>query len=122
MNRLAILAAALAAALLALPQGAAAHARLKRAEPRAGSTVATSPTVLKLWFSEAVEPAFSTIEVLGPDGRKVATAKAHLDPADGTLLETPLPRLAPGRYKVLWHALSVDTHRTQGSFAFTVAP
>jgi len=122
VNRPAILAAALAAALLALPQGATAHARLKRAEPHAGTTVPTSPKVLKLWFSEAVEPAFSTVEVLDPSGKRVAIGKAHLDAADRTLLETPLPPLAPGRYKILWRALSVDTHKTHGSFTFTVAP
>ena len=31
----------------------------------------------------------------------------------------PLP---PGVYTVNWHAVSVDTHHTQGSFNFTVAP
>jgi methionine-rich copper-binding protein CopC len=28
--------------------------------------------------------------------------------------------LAPGSYSVTWHALSVDTHKTQGSFSFRV--
>jgi copper resistance protein C len=28
--------------------------------------------------------------------------------------------LRPGRYSVTWHALSVDTHKTQGSFSFQV--
>jgi copper resistance protein C len=30
--------------------------------------------------------------------------------------------LAPGVYIVNWHAVSVDTHHTQGSFEFTVKP
>ena len=29
----------------------------------------------------------------------------------------PLP---PGTYKVNWHVLSVDTHKTEGSYSFTV--
>ncbi|MFZ0396695.1 MAG: copper resistance protein CopC [Methyloceanibacter sp.] len=28
--------------------------------------------------------------------------------------------LRPGHYSVTWHALSVDTHKTQGSFSFQV--
>jgi copper resistance protein C len=28
--------------------------------------------------------------------------------------------LAPGVYQVQWHVISVDTHRTQGNFSFTV--
>jgi methionine-rich copper-binding protein CopC len=31
-----------------------------------------------------------------------------------------LPALAPGRYRVVWRALSIDTHVTHGSFAFDV--
>jgi copper resistance protein C len=31
-----------------------------------------------------------------------------------------LKSIGPGSYKVNWHALSVDTHTTQGSFTFHV--
>jgi methionine-rich copper-binding protein CopC len=31
-----------------------------------------------------------------------------------------LRRLPPGTYRVLWRALSVDTHTTEGSFSFHV--
>jgi methionine-rich copper-binding protein CopC len=38
-------------------------------------------------------------------------------------LVTPVSApLKPGVYTVHWHAVSVDTHRTQGSFQFTVRP
>jgi methionine-rich copper-binding protein CopC len=30
--------------------------------------------------------------------------------------------LPPGKYKVRWRILSVDTHRTEGSFSFEVKP
>jgi methionine-rich copper-binding protein CopC len=29
--------------------------------------------------------------------------------------------LKPGSYTVTWHVLSVDTHRTEGSYSFTVS-
>jgi copper resistance protein C len=31
-----------------------------------------------------------------------------------------LKPLSPGTYRVRWHVLSVDTHRTEGSFTFHV--
>jgi methionine-rich copper-binding protein CopC len=33
-----------------------------------------------------------------------------------------LPTLTPGHYKVSWHVVSVDTHRTEGSFSFDIQP
>jgi methionine-rich copper-binding protein CopC len=34
----------------------------------------------------------------------------------------PLKALRPGTYRVSWHAVSIDTHRTEGAFTFTVKP
>src|SRR5512140_2542522 len=39
---------------------AQAHVFFDRAEPRVGSTVSVAPAQVKLWFSEAIEPAAST--------------------------------------------------------------
>jgi copper resistance protein C len=36
------------------------------------------------------------------------------------VMHVGLKPLPPGTYKVLWHALSVDTHTTEGSFSFRV--
>ena len=33
-----------------------------------------------------------------------------------------LATLAPGTYRVAWHAVSVDTPRTEGAYSFTVKP
>jgi methionine-rich copper-binding protein CopC len=35
-------------------------------------------------------------------------------------LQIPLKPLPPGTYKVNWHVLSVDIHKTQGSYSFSV--
>jgi methionine-rich copper-binding protein CopC len=32
----------------------------------------------------------------------------------------PASPLKPGVYSVKWHAVTADTHRTQGAFTFTV--
>jgi methionine-rich copper-binding protein CopC len=102
-----------------LPAAACAHAFLDHASPRVGSTVATAPRELLLWFTEKLEPAFSTVEVRNAQGA-VVSSKAQVAGSDGTELRVPLKALPPGTYSVTWRVLSVDTHRTQGNFTFHV--
>ena len=97
--------------------GASAHAMLRHANPAAGSTVSPAPKAVQLTFSEELEPAFSTIEVRDAKGAGVNAGKASVA---GTQMRVALKPLGPGTYKVIWHALSVDTHRTQGTFRFSV--
>jgi methionine-rich copper-binding protein CopC len=120
MTQYRILALILAAPLLLVPP-ALAHASLQRATPDAGSTVHASPPEVVLRFSEKLEPAFSTAQVAGPGGARVGDA-SRVDAADASLVRVKLPPLAPGAYKVVWHAVSVDSHVTDGDFTFTVAP
>jgi copper resistance protein C len=97
-----------------------AHAFLKDAEPGVGSTVQTSPSELRIRFTENVEPAFSSIQVLDASGKEVDKRDVHLDRSDGALLHVSLPRLNAGVYKVVWRVVSVDTHVTNGNFTFRV--
>jgi methionine-rich copper-binding protein CopC len=119
MKRLFIIIAALATLLLPSAQ-AHAHAMLDRANPKVGSTQATAPHEVALWFTETLEPAFSSIEVRNSNGIVVSSGKARVDRSDRTQLRVPLKPLPPGTYKVIWRVLSVDTHRTQGDFTFRV--
>lgn len=115
MNRLAL--AALAA--LAITGPALAHAMLESASPPVGGTVA-APSDIRITFSEGVEPKFSGVALSGPGGA-VPTSKASVAAGDNkTLVVHIAAKLAPGAYTVKWHVVSVDTHRTQGDFAFTV--
>jgi len=103
---------------------AAAHARLKRANPPVGG-VMTAPAVppeLELWFSEPVEPALSSVEVRAGDGSRMDKGDLRGDAADRTRLRLTLLSLPAGSYRVLWRVVSVDTHRTNGSFPFRVEP
>lgn len=104
--------------LLALTGSASAHAFLLHASPAAGATLVSPPKEVSLDFSEALEPTFSNVTVVDGTGHKVAAAGV----ANGTRMSVALQPLKPGTYSVTWHALSVDTHRTQGSFRFTVKP
>ena len=101
---------------------AGAHASLDRAEPAVGSAVHGSPTELKLWFTQRIEPAFSKVQVLDRSGKQVDKGDSEVDRTDATLFRVSLPKLGPGRYRVKWRVLSVDTHVSEGAFAFDVVP
>jgi len=104
------------------PTAALSHAFLNEAAPIVGGTVPTSPKEIRLTFTEAIEPRFSGIDLATGDGRAIAAGPAVVDPANQRQLVLPLPPLAPGRYRVRWHVVSVDTHRTEGQYSFTVKP
>lgn len=116
MKRL-ILPAALVATLAGIA-AAAAHAQLEHAVPAVGSTV-TAPDHIALFFSEGVVPGFSGVAITDAAGHAAKTGKPS---GNGAELDVPVPGLRAGTYTVHWHAVSVDTHKTQGSYRFTVAP
>jgi methionine-rich copper-binding protein CopC len=99
-----------------------AHAFLQSATPAVGSTVHTAPGALTIEFTEGVEPAFSTIAVQNAQGARVDKNDPHLAPGSDKRLIVDLDPLPAGAYQVVWHATSVDTHKTEGHFNFTVAP
>src|SRR6201987_1101375 len=109
---------AIAPLLLVLATGAAqAHAFLDHAEPRVGNKVATVPREVTLWFTQKLEPAFSTISVTNAAGQRVDTGKARVS---GNQMSISLRPAGTGTYHVTWHVLSVDTHTTDGNFTFQV--
>jgi copper resistance protein C len=118
IRAIACMAAALA---VAGARVAAAHAFLDHAQPRVGATVERAPRNVTLWFTEPLEPAFSWVKVLDASGKQVDLADKPADPLDRAALRVSVPALSPGRYRVKWRALSVDTHVTEGDFTFDVA-
>jgi hypothetical protein len=114
--------AGLCAAALLSPLPANAHAHLDHAMPAANSVQGKAPKEVVIWFTEALEPKFSTIEVRDGKGVAVTAGTATLVPGNTAQLRVPLKDLAPGIYKVIWRVLSVDTHRSQGEFSFRVGP
>lgn len=105
--------------LLAGVSAAAAHAMLEHATPAAGSTLTDTPAVVVLQYSEVLEPAFSSVSVVDENGRDVRAAPPW---ASGMIMRVPLKPMTRGTYRVTWHAVSVDTHRTEGSYDFRIAP
>lgn len=97
-----------------------AHPQMQSAEPAAGTTAA-SPKQIRILFNEAVIPQFSGVEVRDTAGKLIATGKSETDPANKKILVVPVKQeLAPGEYKIDWHAVSDDTHRVKGSYSFSV--
>lgn len=117
--RTVIIALACVAAVLA-PARAFAHAQLDHASPVVGSTIKSAPKTVTLTFTEAVEPKFSSIEVQDAKGAAMQRGAAQGVAGNTAQLTVALKPLAAGTYMVKWRVLSVDTHRTQGSFSFTI--
>lgn len=107
---------------LALSASVLAHAMLDRATPRVGSSVKAAPARVELWFTEPLEPAFSTAKVVDAGGRQVDRRDAAVDKSDSRHLTVSLPALPAGRYRVVWRVVSPDAHASDGDFAFDVSP
>jgi copper resistance protein C len=99
---------------------AAGHAVLLRAEPRVESRLKRPPDDVTLYFSERLEPAYSTVRVVNERGEQVDRRDSRVDRADPTLLRATLPPLPPGTYRVLWRVLSIDADVTEGAFTFRI--
>lgn len=112
--------AAAGVAVLLFTSLAQAHPQLQSAEPAAGTT-APAPKQIRIIFNEAVIPQFSGIELRDPSGKHIPVGKSDTDRANKKILIVPMKQdLAPGDYKVDWHAVSDDTHRVKGSYSFSV--
>ena len=102
--------------LLLSGAAAQAHAFLDRANPRVGSTVRSAPRQVTLWFSQKLEPSFSSAQITDGSGARVDQGAR----ISGMQIHVPVKSLPPGTYRVRWRVLSVDTHTTEGSFSFRV--
>jgi copper transport protein len=103
---------------LALPAGAAAHARLLRSVPADGAVVRSAPRVVRIVFDDAVRVS-SGIRAIRNDGGSVAAGKARVTGAK-TLVIPLRSDLRNGDYTVLWRVLSDDGHTLSGVIAFGV--
>jgi methionine-rich copper-binding protein CopC len=106
----------------AWPGPARSHAVLVRSLPAARAVLTRPPERVQLWFSERIEPAFSSAAVWDAAGAQVDRRDARVDPDDPRQLSITLPLLERGIYTVRYRVLSVDGHIVEASFAFTVKP
>jgi copper transport protein len=116
MRRAALLAGA--AAALAFPASAFAHASLEHTWPKFRQRVETAPRSVRLSFDQAVTVLPGSVSVYSAGGAVVsATARSG---ADKHTVVTPVRKLRKGPYTVRWHVLSGDGHVVSGVFTFGV--
>ena len=73
----------LIAILLAVATGSAsAHANLVRSDPAAGASLTKAPTKVQLWFSEELEPSFSSAVIYDGTRNRVDANDSHVAPDD----------------------------------------
>jgi methionine-rich copper-binding protein CopC len=69
-------------------------------------------------FTESLEAAFSSADVTDSSGVRVDEGKSQVN---DNMIRIGVKTLSPGSYRVHWRAVSVDTHRSEGSFTFSVS-
>lgn len=106
------------AAFLIIP-ASFAHTHPVSMTPTSDSTV-DAPASIVMHFTGDMEPKFSSITVSNATGHVVNAEASAVASGDKKLMSVTLPKLPPGVYTVDWVAVSVDTHRSQGEYKFTV--
>ncbi|HLZ07134.1 MAG TPA: copper resistance protein CopC, partial [Chloroflexota bacterium] len=101
---------------------ASAHANLIRSDPTAGSSLASAPSRVQLWFSEDVEPSFSAAVIYDAKSQRVDLGDSHVAPDDArSIIVGVKPGLPPGTYVVAWKTQSrQDGHIVRGTIPFGV--
>ncbi|MCT4702279.1 CopC domain-containing protein YobA [Enterobacteriaceae bacterium H20N1] len=116
-----ILTAAAFFTAIAVSPAVFAHAHLKTQYPAADAAVTAAPQALTLDFSEGIEPNFSGVKITGPQEAAVKTGAVKRNEKDNKQLIVPIEEsLKPGEYLVDWHVVSVDGHKTKGTYHFAV--
>lgn len=106
--------------LLACSGAAWGHAHPEQMAPAHDAVLQQPPSQVVIRFSEALEPAFSSIEVTDADGNVVNQGNSHVDDSQPKVIVAPLQSLQPGSYQVQWHVVSRDGHTTDGAYSFTL--
>lgn len=98
---------------------ASAHATLESSSPADGQSVLTSPSEIRITFSEAVTTISGGLSVLDADGKTVDTGNSEI--VDGRTLVAPISEsLSDGTYVATYRVLSADGHPVSGSLLFGV--
>jgi copper transport protein len=114
--------AVVAAAALALPAAAWAHAALLKTFPTASAEVDTPPAELRLVYDEVVEPRFAVVSVTDAAAHQQVDGAVHRSASNPYELDAPLKRSAEGWYLVFWRVISADGHPVRGAFLYRIGP
>ncbi|MHB8596274.1 MAG: copper resistance protein CopC [Ktedonobacteraceae bacterium] len=109
--------------ILAFPGTSEAHAILFQSDPAANAVLIVPPDQVRLWFSESLNPAFSTVAVVNEANQRIDNHDAQISPDNTSEMDVTLPpNLSPGVYVVVWRSdANDDGHILTSSFEFTIA-
>jgi copper resistance protein C len=118
MRRVLTLVLAVGAALLLGAAPAWAHSQLDASNPANGASVATPPSSVSLTFNEDVQPGFTVITLIGPDGKDYHSG--DVTETDQTVKVDALPLGPAGQYQIGYRVVSADGHPVSGKTTFTL--
>jgi copper transport protein len=107
---------------LLIPAVASAHAILLSSNPAKDAHLRTPPGQVQMVFSEDLNPALSTAQVINAERQRVDNNDAHVNADNSKEMDLTLhANLPPDVYIVVWRSDSADDgHVLLGSFIFTV--
>lgn len=109
----------LAAAMLAGAGTASAHATRISSDPAENTRLTEAPAKVSATFSDALQPQFAAMTVVGPDGNLWSTGEPQVQ---GAVLSVGVRPLGPsGRYTVNYRVTSADGHVINGSWSFELS-
>lgn len=112
----AVLLSWLAAGVLVGAGTAAAHATVIATDPVDNASLTQAPATVSATFSEALQPKFAAMTVVGPDGNLWSTGDPRVEEA---VLSVGVRTLGPsGSYTVNYRVTSADGHVISGSWKF----
>jgi methionine-rich copper-binding protein CopC len=103
----------------AFPTSVAAHAELVSSTPADGAVVAGTPDEIILTYSEAMDPAKSSITLHPAGGAEIA--RGGVDPDNDTVMRMTPPELEAGAYEIRSTATALDGHIEHEIVKFTVS-
>jgi methionine-rich copper-binding protein CopC len=93
-----------------------AHATRVATDPVENAELSQSPQKVSATFSEALQPEFAAMTVVGPDGNLWSTGDPQVD---GAVISVGVRPLGPsGTYTVNYRVTSADGHVVSGSWSF----
>ncbi|MBM3450111.1 MAG: copper resistance protein CopC [Armatimonadetes bacterium] len=99
--------------------GALSQAYCQESFPAPDSVVARPPSQVLLWFSESVNPTYSTFTIVGRDG--IAETGAPELSADGRRVRLPVSSTGSGTYVVRYQVSTTGGNLAAGFFRYRVA-
>ena len=111
-------AAAVVAALLAMPTGVLGHVELVSTTPASGDNLDAPPTEVTVTFDDELDPDVSSFTVTDADGNDVGEGGVDLTVADRNVLTGGVAITDPGVYTVSYTVAGIDGHGIAGTFSF----